>query len=142
MLIKQKDSLELAIQQLETIVQRNDLPRHILNRVQIELRTLKAGMRGEKDAAYFIDFDFAGRKNWAIIHDLRIEHQGFVAQIDHLLISRFLEFYVLESKSFCTGVKITEQGEFLVEYHGGYVAIESPIEQNRRHGTVLWKVLQ
>ena len=142
MLIKQKDSLDQSIQQLETIAPRNDLPRHIRERVQMELRTLKAGMRGEKDAAYFINFDFAESKNWAVIHDLRIVHQGLVAQIDHLLVSRFLEFYVLESKSFSTGIKITEQGEFLVEYNSGHVAIESPIEQNRRHGLVLWKVLQ
>jgi hypothetical protein len=141
-LIKQKDSLDQSIQQLEAIAQRNDLPRHILDRAQIELRTLKAGMHGENNAAYFINFDFANRKSWAIIHDLRLEHRGYVAQIDHLLISRLLEFYVLESKHFATGIKITDRGEFLVYYNGGYIGIESPIEQNKRHGRVLWMVLQ
>lgn len=142
MLIKQKDSLEPAIHQLEAIIQRSDVPPRVLEQAQVELRTLKAGMHNENNAAYFINFDFAQRKSWAIIHDLRLEHQGYVAQIDHLLISRFLEFNVLESKSFSSGISITERGEFLTAYNGRYVAIESPIEQNRRHGTVLWKILQ
>jgi hypothetical protein len=134
MLIKEKDSLESSIQQLEAIVERKDLPRSILEKANSELRTLKAGMRGEQDAAYFINFDFAERKTVAIIHDLRIGHKGYAAQIDHLLITRFLEFYVLESKSFSKGIKITDRGEFLTGYNGNYKAIESPIEQNRRHG--------
>jgi hypothetical protein len=52
-------------------------------------------------------------KNWVIIHDLRIEYGGLVAQIDHLLINRFLDFYVLETKHYSQGVKVTERGEFL-----------------------------
>lgn len=142
MIIKQKDSLEQAIQQLETIIRYPGLSHNILDRVRVELRTLKAGMTGETNAAYFINFDFAERKSWAIIHDLRIEHGGLVAQIDHLLISRFLEFYVLESKSYSSGIKITDRGEFLTEYNGKYIAIESPIEQNRRHTIVLENLLR
>jgi hypothetical protein len=72
-----------------------------------------------------------------IIHDLRIEYGGLVAQIDHLLINRFLDFYVLETKHYSQGVKVTERGEFLAVYRNRYVAIESPIEQNRRHIKVL-----
>lgn len=141
MLIKEKDSLEQSIRQLETIVKDPNLPRHILERAKIELRTLKAGAHGEKDATYFINFDYGERRSWAIIHDLRIEHRDRVAQIDHLLISRFLEFYVLESKSFAQGIRITDRGEFLVEYGNKHIAIESPIEQTRRHAEVLQKLL-
>ncbi len=141
-LIKQKDSLEQSIKELEKIAKLPNLPRHTLDRVQVELRTLKAGMQGEKDAAYFIDFDYAPSKNHAVIHDLRLEHQGRVAQIDHLLISRFLKFYVLESKNFTSGLKITKRGEFLAKYNDSYIAIESPIEQNRRHAELLEKLLR
>jgi hypothetical protein len=56
-----------------------------------------------------------------------------VAQIDHLLINRFLDIYILESKNYYYGVKITEEGEFLVWDGKGYQAIESPFEQNQRH---------
>jgi hypothetical protein len=56
-----------------------------------------------------------------------------VAQIDHLLINRFLDVYVLESKNFYYGIKITPEGEFLVWNGKTEQAIESPIEQNNRH---------
>jgi hypothetical protein len=45
-----------------------------------------------------------------VIHDHRIEHRGRVAQIDHLLINRFLDIFVLESKNYDYGVKISEEG--------------------------------
>ncbi len=49
------------------------------------------------------------------------------------MINRFLDVYVLESKNYYYGIKITEEGEFLVWSGKGYQAIESPFEQNQRH---------
>ncbi len=141
MLIKEKDPLDNAIQQLETIISREDVPQTIRAKAEQELRKLRAGERGEKEAAYYIDFHYKDSPNWAIIHDLRIKHKGRVAQIDHLLINRFLEFYVLESKTFMYGIKITEHGEFLIWYNKRYYAIPSPIEQNKRHILVLKALL-
>src|SRR3546814_3580528 len=54
-----------------------------------ELRNRRAGLKGERDSAYLIDFDYASSPNWAVIHDLRLEHGGRTAQIDHLLINRW-----------------------------------------------------
>ena len=72
---------------------------------------------------------------------MRIEHRERVAQIDHLIINRFLDVYVLESKNYYYGVKITEEGEFLVWDGKGYQAIESPYEQNKRHIDALQKTI-
>ena len=74
-----------------------------------------------------------------MIHDLRLEHGGRVAQIDHLLLNRFSEIYVLETKQFNSGIKITEEGEFLRwnDYRGNYEGMESPLLQNERHIAVL-----
>lgn len=107
-----------------------------------ELKRLTSGNQGEKDSAYFIDFYYKNSPNWAIIHDLRIEHNGLVAQIDHILINRFLDFYILETKHYARSIKITEHGEFLVSFQKSYRAIESPIEQNKRHIKVLKTLLQ
>jgi hypothetical protein len=49
----------------------------------------------------------------AVIHDLRLDIDGRVAQIDHLLIHRSLNCFVLETKQVHAGLKITETGEFL-----------------------------
>lgn len=101
--------------------------------VEQELRALQAGEKKEEDAAYFLDFHLKDSKNWVVIHDLRIEHRGKVAQIDHLVFGRFLYMFVLESKSFSYGIKITPEGEFLRWNGKAYQGIESPLEQNNRH---------
>jgi hypothetical protein len=137
MLIKTKDSSEKAIQELEAIRQLPNLPVETRTNVEKELKTLRAGERGEKDAAYYIDLYYREHQNWAVLHDLRIEHNGTVAQIDHLLVNRLFEFYILETKSFAHGLKITERGEFLRWNGHHYDAMASPIEQLKRHVHVL-----
>lgn len=136
MIIKQKDSLADAYEELQTL-QRLPLDNRQQTLVERELKALHYGVRGEQDSAYFLDFEFGKSKNFAIIHDLRIEWQGRVAQIDHLLINRFLEIFVLETKNFFGDLVINDQGEFSVVYSKKVYGIESPIEQNRRHVAVL-----
>ncbi len=139
---QRKDPIDGNIEQLEVIRNIPNLPKDKLEKIEKEQRILRAGNKGEQDSAYFIDFYYKDSKNWAIIHDLRIEHKGYVAQIDHLLINRFLDFYVLETKHYSQGVKVTEHGEFLVWHQKRYLSIESPIEQNKRHVKVLKSLLK
>ena len=108
-----------------------------------ELSIRRAGIRGEAQAAYLINFDFEKSAHWAVIHDLRVEHSGRVAQIDHLLINRWLDVYVLETKSFSSGMKITEDGEFLRwnSYKKQFEGMASPLEQNERHIQILKDVM-
>ncbi|MDA8083170.1 MAG: nuclease-related domain-containing protein [Nitrospiraceae bacterium] len=140
MIIKERDSKEEDIKELTALLSL-PLPSNKRFLIERELRFMKSGERGEQDSAYFIDFYHAASKNWVVVHDLRLEHQGRVAQIDHLLINRFFDIYVLETKNFACGIKITDTGEFLVDYHGKYYSIESPIEQNKRHLAVLEEVI-
>jgi hypothetical protein len=142
MLIKEKDPADKAIQQLETILHIPGLPKETYAKVEKELKTLNAGNRGEADSAYFINFHYRNSQNWTIIHDLRIEYGGNVAQIDHLMINRLSEFYVLESKRYAYGLKIEDSGEFLYWDGYRYQAMESPIEQNKRHAAVLGQLLK
>jgi hypothetical protein len=109
--------------------------------IERQLRNIEAGERGEKDSAYFIDFYFGKSANWAIIHDLRIQHEGQVAQIDHLVMNRFMDIYVLETKNFHYGLKVTPEGEFLIYNGQKYIGIESPLEQNDRHIFLLSKTI-
>lgn len=132
MLIKEKDCRQNDIQELNRLLTLNITAKRRFA-IERELKCLASGDRNEQNSAYYLDFRFKNSPNWAVIHDLRIEHRGLVAQIDHLLINRFMDVYVLESKNYYYGVKITEEGEFLVWDGKGYQAIESPYEQNRRH---------
>lgn len=107
--------------------------------IEKEIRFVRAGIAAEKESAYYIDFEFGAAKNWAVIHDLRLEVAGRVAQIDHLIINRVMEVFVLESKSVHSGIKITEDGEFLrwVDWKKTYEGMASPLTQNDRHIAVL-----
>ncbi len=125
MLVKEKDSLQPQIDELKALLDL-DLPANKRILVEKELKILRAGAKGEKDSAYYIDFQWRDSKNWAVLHDLRLEHRGQVAQIDHLLISRHLEMFVLESKHYRTGLKISESGEFSFFFNGSAQAIPSP----------------
>jgi len=141
MLIKERDNHDADVENLLRLLkcQITAKQRFFIER---EIKCIGSGARGEESSAYYIDFRYKDSVNWAIIHDLRLEHRGFVAQIDHLLINRFLDIYVLESKNYYYGIKITPEGEFLVWNGKTFVAIESPVEQNKRHIELLEKLVQ
>jgi hypothetical protein len=137
MIIKTADDKTSQIQQLESILAAATADQK--TKITQELRNLHAGMKGEQEAAYLIDFDFAKAQNTLVIHDLRLEIDGRVAQIDHLLINRTLNVFVLETKHFHAGLKITEDGEFMSwnAFRKCFEGMPSPFAQNERHITVL-----
>jgi hypothetical protein len=141
-LIKSADAHDAEMAQLERAAA--SLGGEASKRAARELRQRRAGLEGERNAAYLIDFHYAQSKHRAVIHDLRLEHEGQVAQIDHLLLTRWMDCYVLESKHFNAGIKITDEGEFLRwnKYDRAYEGMESPIAQNERHITVLKDVMR
>ena len=82
--------------------------------IERELRMLRAGMATEREAAALIDLYLKNSTRTAVVHDLRLEsNDGQAAQIDHLLIHRSRRFYLLDTKHFSNGLKITEDGDFL-----------------------------
>jgi hypothetical protein len=90
------DSKQDEIAELTALLKDRLIPyqRYLIERA---LKAIRSGVSGEKDSAYNIDFYFGDSRNWAVIHDLRLEHKGQVGQIDHLLINRFFDMYVLET---------------------------------------------
>lgn len=141
MIIKEPDDKGTQIAQLEQLLQHPKADAATKKRIEQEIRNIRAGMKGESEAAYEMKVYLSESKNTMVIHDLRIEHNGLVAQIDHLLVNRFLDFLVCESKNFSEGVSINEHGEFNAFFHSKPYGVPSPIEQNKRHIAVLQKLL-
>lgn len=135
------DSLKTRKLELEILKQYN-LPRHKMDRVTKELYTLTQGEKGERNTAYYIDFELKHSPNWVVIHDLRLEKGDDTAQIDHLLINRFLEFYVLETKAFSGTLQMLDDGSFLSIYDKKSYVENSPVSQNNRHIKLLRNILQ
>jgi hypothetical protein len=137
MIIKEADDKKSQIANLEALSARGDASPDVRKRIEQEIRNMRAGIKGEEEAAYEIDFHFGTTKNYAVIHDLRIEVEGRVAQIDHLVIGRFLDIWVCETKNFCEGIAINEQGECSRFYNNKPYGMASPFEQNKKHIMVL-----
>lgn len=141
-IIKKADDRSSDIETLEGFLGVQGLPKETKVSITSELRNIRAGIAGEKAAAYEIDFHFGESKNIAIIHDLRLSYNGRVAQIDHLIISRFMEVWVCESKSVSEGVSVNSDGEWVRFFKGKPKGMPSPVEQNRRHILVLESLCQ
>jgi len=137
MLIKSADDKESQIAILQNLLSHERMPPEKRQLIERELRNLSIGVATERQAAFEIDFYAAPSKNLFVIHDLRLEIGGRVAQIDHLLMNRAFEVFVLETKTFSTGLSINERGEFSTSYDGKEIGIPSPVEQNARHISVL-----
>lgn len=137
MILKHKDDVAPLLAELERLALIPSLTKRQREDVETELWMIRAGASSEKEAAYHIDFHWKDGKNSVVLHDLRIEHGGRVAQIDHLILHRTLDCHVLESKGFSQEVRISEAGEWETRTRYGWKGIPSPIEQNRRHIEVL-----
>ena len=142
MILKETDSKAGQLAELEALMAAPGVPPEKKLQIERELKILRAGIKGERDSAYDIDFYSGASKNRIVIHDLRLELNGRVAQIDHLVLNRLLEVYVLETKHFTEGVSINDQGEFSIWFGGKPRGIPSPLEQNDRHIAVLSEVFK
>lgn len=142
MILKKSDDRNPQIAELENILKY--APENKKSLIQKELNILRAGIKGEQESIYHIDFNLGNNKNYFVIHDLRLEINGIVAQIDHLLINRTLDVFSLETKHFNSGIKINDDGEFMQwnAYKKTFEGIPSPLAQNQRHIKVLQSVFQ
>jgi hypothetical protein len=137
MIIKPADDKQSQKTVLQNLLNHPAADTTTKKRIEQELRNIQAGIRGEEEAAYEMKVHYGDSPNWMIIHDLRIEHGGLVAQIDHLIVNRWLEMWVCESKHFSEGVAVNEHGEFAAFFGSKPYGVPSPIEQNNRHILIL-----
>lgn len=97
MILKHKDDVAPLLAELEQLFKIPSLSKRQRDEIEDEMWKIRVGAKGEKEAAYHIDFDWKDGRNSVVLHDLRIEHGGRVAQIDHLILNRALDCHVLES---------------------------------------------
>jgi len=100
----------------------------------------EAGRRAERQMAHYLRRAFAETPAVRVFNDLRLERDGEVAQIDHLLLHRHV-FVIIESKSVHDAVSVDARGEWRRRVRGRWQGMPSPIEQARRQGELLRAVL-
>lgn len=141
MLLKSADDKSKRVRLLEDLQQSSQLDARQREWLKEELDRLRKGIAGEKDAAHYLDSYLADGKYTVLMHDLRLEVDGQVAQIDHLWMTRSSIFVLFETKNFNGNLRINELGEFSVMYGAREYGIPSPLEQSRRHAKVLQQLL-
>ena len=142
MIIKEVDSKKRDIDILTQLLRRCDLSEANRCQIQKRLNRLYSGIKGEAESAYQLNFYFGQSHDWIILHDLRLVDRRQVAQIDHLLINRCLQIFVCESKRAAGSIIINEFGEFSHQYQGKIQGMPSPLQQNKRHITILKNILK
>jgi len=101
---------------------------------------LDAGIKQEHDVAFYLRRAYKDRDNVLVLNDLRIEHNGETAQIDHLIVYTY-GFIVVESKSIRGEVKINEYGEWSRSYKEQWSGMPSPLKQAELQITLLKQYL-
>jgi len=140
MIIKNKDNNQDSIDYLSDLLER-DFPDEKKSLIEREIKSLYAGSSDEGTAAHFLNLEFKQSKNWVLIHDLRLQHNDDIAHIDHLLIGRDMDVFVIDSRNYTYDVAISEKGEFSYFYNSAPYATSSPIEQNKKWIKLLDKFL-
>lgn len=136
MILKRADDRSNDIAQLESLL--SAAPDHLHDRIKSQIANIRTGSAGERDAAHFLDREFGSSSRTAILHDLRLELNGGVAQIDHLVIHRVqATAWVLETKNYAGRLTCDEHGDWTVWYGNKPRSIPSPVNQARRQCELL-----
>ncbi|NLX57679.1 MAG: hypothetical protein GXY74_01165 [Phycisphaerae bacterium] len=125
-----------AIQQWQTLLDGNSLS---VSQKQ-QARYCLAGLQAEKDMAYHLKVFFADRDSFAVFNNLKVEHKGLTAQVDHLVLTRWTAYFI-ESKSVSQVITVNEHGEWGRIHNRRFTPIESPVEQSRRHKETLYNFM-
>ncbi len=142
MLIKSADDKSKRLALLQDLQQSLMLDTRQKEWLRTELRNLKAGIKGEQAAAYYLNGHYKDAQNNVLLHDLRLVVDDEVAQIDHLVINRTGYMVLIETKNYSGDLEVNAHGEFTVRYGQDRYGIASPFEQNRRHARILGKLLE
>lgn len=76
-------------------------------------------LQQQRDSSCHLDAHFKNSTQWALIHDLRLEMGSDEMHIDHLLIGRQLDIYVVDSKYYNAGGKVDNRP---------HVALSPPVD--------------
>lgn len=142
MLIKSADDKNKRLALLQDLQKSSLLDARQKEWLRVELRNLTAGIKGEQEAAFHLDGHYKDGQNNVLLHDLRFQIDGEVAQIDHLVINRTGYMVLIETKNYSGDLEVNAHGEFTVRYGKERYGIPSPYEQSRRHARILGKLLE
>lgn len=140
MIVKERDATKNRIAYLETF----EAPG--MDSIQRQgLKQAAARLRADCTSDYAcreIDSYFANSKDWLVIHDLRLAHEKRIIQINHLLISSALKFYIIDSRYLKNGLTLNENGQCRVQHGNHSTPIASPLNKLNRDIRILRDIIK
>ena len=112
----------------------------VKDRIDKEIKLASIGVIGENNIAF--ELKNSGMPMY-IMHDIHFEVNGLSAQIDYIVVTRKITFFI-ECKNLIGNIEIDNNGNFIRNYeiNGKYIkeCIYSPITQNQRHLDILKQI--
>lgn len=102
---------------------------------------LRAGEDAEKQMAFYLQRAFRKRDDCFVINDLRVVYDGDVAQIDHLVVSKY-GLFIVESKSVHGAISINQHGDWKRTYSNQIAGMPSPVLQAQEQGRIIKELLR
>lgn len=137
MMIAKDVNYGLAIDEWKALLDSGKLDR----RQKKDARWQLAGLQAEKDMAYYLGVHLRDSDDFRVFHNLKVEHNGDTAQIDHLVLTRWIAYFI-ESKSISDAISVNEHGEWFRVYRGRTEGMPSPLEQSIRHLKIFYSFLE
>lgn len=100
-----------------------------------------AGRKAEEQMAFYLRRFFGSSVDVDVLNYLRIDLNGEVAQMDHLVLHPF-GLLIVESKSVSDGVQITDDGQWMRWFNRKPSGMPSPITQAQLQGKLLKELLE
>jgi hypothetical protein len=143
MLIKRADDPSKRLALLESLKDSPNLDARQKAWAGEELARTRRALQGARDVAHALDEYLGDSRNYALLHDLRLEFGAEVAHIDHLLIGRSFEFTLLHSRHSGADLRIDARGGVYARYGDEpEFALAPPLDDSRRHERLLVKALE
>lgn len=103
-------------------------------------KRIQAGNKQESDVAFYLRRAYGDREDVIVLNDLRVSHNGEVAQVDHFIIWTY-GFIIIESKSIHGHVKVNKHGEWTRSYKSTWYGIPSPLRQAELQSSLIKALL-
>lgn len=100
-----------------------------------------AGRKAEEKMAFYLRRFFGSSHDVDVLNYLRIDLNGEVAQMDHLVLHPF-GLLIVESKSVSDGVQITDDGQWMRWFNRKPSGMPSPVTQAQLQGKLLKELLE
>ena len=142
MILKEVDDKSDILRRLKGLLKHPKIYPSKKKQIKFEIYKIEQGWRNEKEASYYINTYYKDSKKVVVLHDLRVELNDVVVQIDHLLIFR-TDVIIFESKYFSSQLYYDWKNKsFRVKTSKGYKGIANPIKQAERQALNLKRILE